>query len=124
MSETINLKNSLLTLLDLKSVEGALVVDSEGLILENTFPTTYDAEHLGSVYAIIDLTLKAQLAPLGVKVNQTFFSTDDKLIVIQKIEDVLLVLYTKKENLSELQNRLERVASQVQEFLNISRNNS
>lgn len=124
MSATINLKESLSNLLDLRSVEGALVVDSEGLILENTFPSSFDGEHLGSIYAIIDLTIKAQLAALSVSVNQTFFSCDDKLIVIQKIEDVLLVLYTKKENLAELQNRLEQAASQVQEFLNISRNNS
>lgn len=124
MADAVNLKSSLLSLAELKSVEGALVVDSEGLILENTFSNDVDPEHLGSVYAIIDLTLKAQLAPLQVVVNQTFFSCDDKLIVVQKIEDVLLVLYTKKENLIELQQRLEKVSSQVYEFLNISRTNS
>lgn len=120
----ISLKESLNRLTELSSVEGALVVDSQGLIMETNFPANVDAELLGSIYAIIDLNVKGQLSALSINANQIFFSTDTSLIVIQRIEDVLLVLHSKKENLSELQSRLENVASQVHEFLNISRNNS
>ncbi len=121
---TINLKESLNHLTELGSVEGALVVDSEGLIMESNFPSTVDTELLGSIYAIIDLNVKGQLNSLSLQPNQIFFSTDQTLIIIQKIEDVMLIIYSKKENLAELQSRLEQSASQVHDFLNISRNNS
>lgn len=120
----INLKESLNHLTELSSVEGALVVDSEGLIMESNFPSTVDTELLGSIYAIIDLNVKGQLNSLSLQPNQIFFSTDQTLIIIQKIEDVLLIIYSKKENLADLQTRLEQSASQVHDFLNISRNNS
>lgn len=124
MATSKNLKTILQPITSIPSVEGVLLVDNEGMVLESTFSSDQDPEQLGSIFAIIDLNVKGQLTNVGESVSQLFIGTPDKLILVQKIDDVLLVLYTKKENLALLQSNLQAVADEVHQFLNISASNS
>lgn len=115
-----SLKDVLQPLTSMETVQGVVLVDPDGLVMESTFPPDTDPELLASVYAILDLNIRGQLGKLGESANQVFFSTGDKLILIQKIEDVILVLYTRKSDLAELQSRLLSTGTKVIEFLNLS----
>ena len=117
---TAQLKDILAPLTEMQSVIGVMIIDQDGLVMENTFPEDQDTDLLGSIYAILELNVQGQLVKLGESANQIFFSTDEKLILVQKIEDVILVLYTQKNNLDELQNSLLIVARQIVQFLHMS----
>ncbi|MBN8706451.1 MAG: roadblock/LC7 domain-containing protein [Bacteroidetes bacterium] len=117
---TAQLKDILAPLTEMQSVIGVMIIDQDGLVMENTFPEDQDTDLLGSIYAILELNVQGQLVKLGESANQIFFSTDEKLILVQKIEDVILVLYTQKNNLDELQSRLLSVARQIVQFLHMS----
>ncbi|MCK6600498.1 MAG: roadblock/LC7 domain-containing protein [Bacteroidetes bacterium] len=121
---TAQLSDIIRPLSDLPGVVGILIIDQDGLVMETTFPSERDPDLLGSVFAILDLNVTGQLSKLGENAHQVFFSTADKLILIQKIEDVTLVLYTRKENLSELQDRLFDAAGKISEFLHIAGQNT
>lgn len=114
------LKEILSPLTAMSTVIGILLIDEDGLVMANTFAEDQDPDFLGSIYAILELNVQGQLVKLGESANQIFFSTNEKLILVQKIEDVILVLYTQKNNLDELQSHLLSVSQQIVQFLHLS----
>lgn len=114
------LKDILAPLTEIPTVIGILLIDEDGLVMANTFSEDHDPDLLGSIYAILELNVQGQLVKLGESANQIFFSTSEKLILVQKIEDVILVLYTQKNNLDELQSQLFFVSQQIVQFLHLS----
>ncbi|MCA0446453.1 MAG: roadblock/LC7 domain-containing protein [Bacteroidetes bacterium] len=114
------LKEILAPLTEMPTVIGILLIDEDGLVMANTFAEDQDPDLLGSIYAILELNVQGQLVKLGESANQIFFSTNEKLILVQKIEDVILVLYTQKINLDELQSHLLSVSQQIVQFLHLS----
>jgi len=114
------LKEILAPLTEMPTVIGILLIDEDGLVMANTFAEDQDPDLLGSIYAILELNVQGQLVKLGESANQIFFSTNEKLILVQKIEDVILVLYTQKINLDELQSHLLSVSQEIVQFLHLS----
>lgn len=94
----------------LPSVEGALVVDSDGLALASSFPQKDISTVLAPVTNLLQVDIARHLEELGGVANQICLVLDGRVILIQHVLDTSLVVFAKKQNLALVQAKVSEAA--------------
>jgi predicted regulator of Ras-like GTPase activity (Roadblock/LC7/MglB family) len=115
-----NFKNFSEALADIKAletVEGTLLADRDGLPLDSSFNDEVKTTEVASQMLALHINILKGLKQVGEVSYQTCMVSKDRLIILQGVGDVVLVVYAKKKNLAELQNRISFAIKGIQNIL-------
>ncbi|ACF14809.1 hypothetical protein Ctha_2359 [Chloroherpeton thalassium ATCC 35110] len=93
------------------SVTGVLLLDTEGLILGSSLSNQERSELLAPTYLSLMIDIYKHMNALDEIANQVCLVQSKQLVLIQPIYDIILVVYTEKKELDELQSKIKAAVS-------------
>lgn len=92
---------------ELDSIEGVLVIDTDGLVMASSFETQGYAESAAPMYLKLISDIHTNMQTLQETTNQVCLVLNEKLVLIQPVFDLILIVYSKKNNLDILQKKIK-----------------
>jgi len=107
-----------------ESIEGVLVVDTDGLVMASSFSDPFFSELAAPLYLKLFSDIHASMKTLDETTNQACLVLNNKLILIQPVFDLILVVYSEKKNLDVLQRKIKSAVLHLQQISKHEINNS
>ncbi|KER09167.1 MAG: hypothetical protein HY22_13235 [[Candidatus Thermochlorobacteriaceae] bacterium GBChlB] len=98
----------------LPSVEGVLLIDSDGLTLVSSFSDKDAHIALSPTFHLLLDGMFKTLETIGESANQVCIVQDARVIFAIPVYDLILVVYSQKQYLAELQAKLHDTAAILQ----------
>ncbi len=101
---------------ELDSIEGVLVIDTDGLVMASSFETQGYAESAAPMYLKLISDIHTNMQTLQETTNQVCLVLNEKLVLMQPVFDLILIVYSKKNNLDILQKKIKSAVLLLQQI--------
>jgi predicted regulator of Ras-like GTPase activity (Roadblock/LC7/MglB family) len=101
---------------DLDSTKGIMIIDTQGLVMASSFQDESFSDYAAPLYLKLISSIHTNMKELDETTNQVCLVMNDKLILIQPVFDLILIVYTEKQNLDALQQKIKSAVLLLQQI--------